>query len=87
MIVPLLEAVIITVTATILGLVMAAGAVLVLAIGLPVAGMTYAFIPPTAMFAATVTVTLAITVTPTVLPTLHALPEVEPMLIGRLIAD
>lgn len=86
-VIPILEAVIITVTATILGLVMAGGAIAVLAIGLPLAGMTYAFVPPLAMFVASLTVTLVITVAATVLPTLRALREVEPVLIGRLIAD
>lgn len=85
--VPLLEAVIITVSATILGLVMAVGAIAVLAVGLPAAGMAYAFVPPVAMFLATVVVTLAITIAATVLPTLRARGEVEPVLIGRLIAD
>lgn len=86
-VVPLLEAVIITVSATLLGLVMAAGALVVLAVGLPAVGMTYAFVPPTAMFAATVGVTLVITVAATVLPTLRSLREVEPALIARLVSD
>lgn len=85
--VPLLEAVIISVTATLLGLVMAAGALAVLALGLPGAGMTYAFVPPVAMFVATITVTTLITVGATVLPTLRALREVEPVLVARLVAD
>ena len=85
--VPVLEAVIITVTATMLGVLMAAGAVGVLAFGLPAAGMTYAFVPPTAMFVAAVTVTLVISVAATLLPTLPALREVEPVVIGRLVAD
>lgn len=85
--VPLLEAVIMVTSATLLGLLMAGSAVAVLAIGLPAAGMTYAFTPPLAMFAATVAVTLVITVAATVLPTLRGLREVEPLLVARLIAD
>jgi putative ABC transport system permease protein len=86
-VVPLLEAVIITITATILGVLMAAAAVGVLALGLPAAGMTYAFVPPTAMFSAAVMVSLLINVIATVLPTLRALREVEPVVVGRLVAD
>lgn len=85
--IPALEALIVTVTATILGLVMAGGAVAVLAIGLPAAGLSFAFVPPLAMFAASVAVTLTTTVSATVLPTLRPLREDEPALIARLIAD
>lgn len=85
--VPLLEAVIITVTATLLGLIMAAGALAVLTVGLPAAGMTYAFVPPMAMFAVTVIATMVITISATVIPTLRSLCEVEPALIARLVVD
>ncbi|MGO2586400.1 MAG: hypothetical protein ACTH9F_13750, partial [Brachybacterium tyrofermentans] len=76
-----------TVTATLLGLIMAAGALAVLTVGLPAAGMTYAFVPPTAMFAVTVIATTVITIGATVIPTLRSLREVEPALIARLVAD
>ena len=85
--VPLLEAVIITVTATLLGMVMAAGALAVVAVGLPSAGMTYAFVPPMATLTATILAVLVITISATVLPTLQALRKVEPLVIARLVAD
>lgn len=85
--VPLLEAVIITVTATILALVMVAGSLIVVVVGLPAAGFTFAFTPPAAMFVAAFLVTLTITVGATVLPTLRSLRQVEPTVIARLVAD
>lgn len=85
--IPLFEAVIITVTATLLGLVMAAGALAVVAVGLQTAGMTFAFISPVAMFLATVVTVLLVTVGATVLPTLQSLPKVEPLVIAQLVAD
>lgn len=85
--VPLLEAVIITTSATLLGLIMAAGALLVLVVGLPAAGMTFAFVPPLAMLVGTLIATLSITVGATVLPTLRSLRQTEPTVIARLVAD
>ena len=86
--VPLLEAVIISVTATILGIVMSAGAVGVLALGFPLTRrLVFAFNPPYGTFVGAVLVTFAITIAATVLPTLRARRMSEPAVIARLIAD
>ena len=86
--VPLLEAVIISVTATILGFAMSVGAVGVLALGFPLTRkLVFAFNPPYGTFVGTVLVTFAITIAATVLPTLRARRMSEPAVIARLIAD
>ena len=75
-------------TATILGIVMSAGAVGVLALGFPLTRrLVFAFNPPYGTFVGAVLVTFAITIAATVLPTLRARRMSEPAVIARLIAD
>ena len=88
LLVPLLEAVIISVTATILALVMTAGAVGLLALGFPMTHkFVFAFVPPYGIFVGAVLVTFAITIAATVVPTLRARSMSEPAVIARLVAD
>ena len=86
--VPLFEAVIISVTATILGLAMSVGALGVFALGFPLTHrLVFAFEPPYGIFVGTILVTFTITIAATVVPTLRARRIPEPAVIARLIAD
>lgn len=88
LLVPLLEAVIVSVTATILALVITAGAVGVLALGFPLTQrLVFAFEPPYGTFVGAVLVTFAINIAATVVPTLRARRMPEPAIIARLVAD
>lgn len=84
---PIMEAIIITVTGTLLGLAMVAISVAFLAVSVPAAGFTFAFRPSWAMFAATLGATTLVTVAATLLPTLRSLRLPEPKVIARLVAE
>ena len=84
---PILEAVIITITGAILGVMMAAIALGFLAIGFPAAGFIFAYSPNYLIFAMTLAVALLITVSATVLPTLRGLRMPESRMIARLVAE
>ncbi len=84
---PIMEALIITVTGTLLGLAMVAISIGFLSIGAPAAGFVFAFSPNYAMFLATLGVTTLITVVATLLPTLRSLRLAEPKVIARLVAE
>ena len=83
----LLEAVMITVTAALLGVVMLAAAYAHLALGVSALGMQWAAAVPAGPFLATVAVTGGITAAATVLPTLPARSVPEPRVIARLVAE
>ena len=84
---PTLEAVIITVTALFMAVVMVAAALGILVVGMPLAGYAFGLIVPWGMYAAILSVALIITVASTVLPTLRARRRVEPGVIACLVAD
>ena len=82
-----LEAVIVTVTAAILGLVMVAVAFAHLAYGTPAAGLVFALSVPVLPFLVAMLVTGAITAAATVLPTQRSLGLPEPKVVARLVAE
>ena len=84
---PIMEAVIITVTGTLLAAVMVAVSITFLALGLTGAGMTFAFDPSYSTFALAFGASLLVTVAATVLPTLASLRRPEPVVIARLVAE
>jgi putative ABC transport system permease protein len=84
---PVLEGVVITVTAAILSLVMVAVCIGIMAVGVPAAGLVFAFVPRYAVFGAGLLVCLVITVAATLLPTLPSLRLPEPRVIARLVAE
>lgn len=84
---PVMEAVIITVTGALLAVVMVAVAVGFLAVGFPVAGYEFAFSPSYPMFGGVFALALVITVAATLLPTLRSLRLPAPRVIARLVAE
>lgn len=86
-IMPALEALIITVTALLMSLVMVAVAVGILVIGMPLAGYRFGVIVPWGMSSAVLSVALIITMAATVLPTLRAWQRAEPGVIARFVAE
>ena len=84
---PILEGVIIAVTATLLGLLMAGGAVGYLLLGFVSTGMRSGFAVPWVELVVVFASCLAVTVAATVLPTVRSLREPEPKVIARLVAD
>jgi putative ABC transport system permease protein len=84
---PVLEGVVITVTAALLSLVMVAVSIGIMAVGVPAAGLAFAFVPRYAVFAVGLLVCLVITVAATLLPTLRSLRLPEPRVIARLVAE
>lgn len=84
---PLLEAVIITVTGSLMGLTMVVASMGFLAAGLHAAGMVTAFPHNWFVAVAAIGVCLLVDIVGTVLPTLGALPRSEPQVVARLIAD
>lgn len=82
-----LEAVIVTGTATLLGLLMVGVAYAHLAYATPAAGFTFALDVPVLPFAAALLVTAGITVAATVVPTFRSRTLPEPRVIARLIAE
>jgi len=84
---PVLEGVVIAVTAALLSLVMVAVSVGVMAIGVPAAGLVFAFRPSYSVFAGGFGVCVLITVAATLLPTLASLRTPEPRVIARLVAE
>lgn len=85
--IPVLEAVIITITASLLGMIMAGVTVWYLGILLPQIGLTFAPGIPWAILLGTFAVCGVITIAATVLPTLPSLSKPAPKVIARLIAE
>lgn len=87
LIMPALEAVIITVTGLIMALIMVGIAMGIIAIGFPAAGLSFALKLPLEAFTITLAVALVITLAATVLPTIRARQQAEPGVIARLVAE
>lgn len=85
--IPILEALIITVTATLLGLVMAALASITTLTGLKAVGYPAPFQPPWLTLATIVVISFVVTAAATTLPTLSALRRPAPRVVAQLIAD
>lgn len=84
---PVMEGLVIAVTGALLSLVMAAVSVGVMAIGVPAAGLTFAFDPPWTIFVVGFLTCTLITIAATLLPTLPSLRRPEPRVIARLVAE
>ena len=84
---PVLEGVVIAVTGALLALVMVAVSVGIMVIGVPAAGVVFAFSPSYAVFGLGLAVCVGITVAATLLPTLASLRQPEPRVIARLVAE
>ena len=84
---PVQEGVVIAITGALLSLVMVAVSVGIMAVGVPAAGLVFAFSPPYAVFVVGFLVCTVITVAATLLPTLPTLRQPEPRVIARLVAE
>ena len=74
-------------TGALLSLVMVAVSVGVMAIGVPAAGLVFAFAPPWSVFGIGFLGCAVITVATTLLPTLPSLRMPEPRVVARLVAE
>ncbi len=81
------EGVIIAGTGALLAVVMVAAGIGFLALGIPAAGVPFAFVPSYLTFLITLAVSVVVTVAATVLPTLPSLRLPEPRVIARLVAE
>lgn len=84
---PVLEGVVIAVTGALMALAMVAVSIGVMAVGVPAAGLVFAFVPPWSTFGAGLGACVLITVAATLLPTLPSLRKPEPRVIARLVAE
>ncbi len=85
--VPVLEAVVITVTGTLMSLAMVGVSIAYLAVGFPAGGLRFAFSPSWSVFGLALVATLLVTASATLLPTLASLRRPEPRVIARLVAE